>query len=179
MFINTRLNEAVPWLFPDDIGTHTPPLSLHPQSWFFILSFATASWLLQHITKPNTRENVSSQPSVCRTVSPRSPWVFPYMSLARTGFQVPKPIMVIENEIAMMPLKQSWLIPWPGHAVTQIASGFFWQRKSKDGAGSVAEWLSSCAPSASVAQGFTGLDPGHGHGTAHQATLRQCPTCHN
>ena len=27
--------------------------------------------------------------------------------------------------------------------------------------------------SASAAQGFTSLDPGHGHGTAHQATLRQ------
>ena len=26
-----------------------------------------------------------------------------------------------------------------------------------------------------VVQGFAGLDPGHGHGTAHQATLRWCP----
>ena len=33
--------------------------------------------------------------------------------------------------------------------------------------------------SASVAQGFASLGPGLGHGTAHQATLRQCPTCHN
>ena len=33
--------------------------------------------------------------------------------------------------------------------------------------------------SALVAQGFAGSDPGHGHGTAHQAMLRQCPTCHN
>ena len=45
------------------------------------------------------------------------------------------------------------------------------------GAGPVAEWLSPCAlPSA--AQGFTGSDPGRGHGTARQATLRRCPTCH-
>ena len=30
-----------------------------------------------------------------------------------------------------------------------------------------------------MAWGFTGLDPGHGCGTAHQAMLRRCPTCHN
>ena len=33
--------------------------------------------------------------------------------------------------------------------------------------------------SASAARGFAGSDPGHGHGTAHQAMLRQHPTCHN
>ena len=33
--------------------------------------------------------------------------------------------------------------------------------------------------SASAAQGFAGSDPGRGQGTAHQAMLRQCPTCHN
>ena len=33
--------------------------------------------------------------------------------------------------------------------------------------------------SASVAQGFASLDPGCGHGTAHQAMLRRHPTCHN
>ena len=33
--------------------------------------------------------------------------------------------------------------------------------------------------SASVAQGFAGSDPGLRHGTIHQATLRQHPTCHN
>ena len=33
--------------------------------------------------------------------------------------------------------------------------------------------------SASVAQGFAGLDPGHRCGTAHQAMLRQHPTQHN
>ena len=30
--------------------------------------------------------------------------------------------------------------------------------------------------SASEAQGFTGSDPRRGHGAAHQAVLRQCPT---
>ena len=35
------------------------------------------------------------------------------------------------------------------------------------------------AHSASVAKSFTSLDPGHRHGTAHQAMLRQCPTWHN
>ena len=33
--------------------------------------------------------------------------------------------------------------------------------------------------SASAVQGFAGLDPGHGHGTTHQAMLRRHPTCHN
>ena len=32
--------------------------------------------------------------------------------------------------------------------------------------------------SASAAQGFSGSDPGLEHGTARQATLRQCPTGH-
>ena len=35
------------------------------------------------------------------------------------------------------------------------------------------------ARSASAAQGFTGSDPGCGHGIAHQAILRQRPTQHN
>ena len=30
-----------------------------------------------------------------------------------------------------------------------------------------------------AAQGFAGSDPGHGQGTARQATLRRRPTCHN
>ena len=33
--------------------------------------------------------------------------------------------------------------------------------------------------SASVARDFASSDSGWGHGTAHQATLRQHPTCHN
>ena len=36
-----------------------------------------------------------------------------------------------------------------------------------------------CARSTLAAQGFAGSDPGCGHGTAHQAVLRQHPTCHN
>ena len=35
------------------------------------------------------------------------------------------------------------------------------------------------AHSASAGQGFAALDPGRRHGTAHQATLRRRPTCHN
>ena len=46
------------------------------------------------------------------------------------------------------------------------------------GAGPVAEWLSSPAPG-QAAQWFVGLNPGHGHGTTHQTTLRQRPTSHN
>ena len=41
--------------------------------------------------------------------------------------------------------------------------------------GQVAEFTHS--PSA--AQDFTSLDPGCGHGTAHQAMMRWHPTCHN
>ena len=44
-------------------------------------------------------------------------------------------------------------------------------------AGPLAEWLSLCAL-LQAAQCFVGLNPGHGHGTAHQTTLRQRPTCH-
>ena len=42
----------------------------------------------------------------------------------------------------------------------------------------MAEWLSSRAP-LQVAQCFVGSNPGRGHGSAHQTTLRQHPTCHN
>ena len=35
------------------------------------------------------------------------------------------------------------------------------------------------ARSALATQSFTGSDPGREHGTAHQAMLRQHPTCHN
>ena len=46
------------------------------------------------------------------------------------------------------------------------------------GAGPMAEWLSSRTP-LQAAQCFVGSNPGRGHGTAHQSTLRQHPTCHN
>ena len=51
-------------------------------------------------------------------------------------------------------------------------------RKNSLGAGPVAEWLSLHAP-LQAAQCFIGSNPGRGHGTAHQTTLRQRPTCHN
>ena len=54
----------------------------------------------------------------------------------------------------------------------------FFKKEKKDGAGPVAKWLSSCAP-LQVAQCFVSSNPGRGHGTAHQTTLRQRPTCHN
>ena len=46
------------------------------------------------------------------------------------------------------------------------------------GTGPLAEWLSSRAP-LQAAQCFLGLNPGRGHGTAHQTMLRRHPTCHN
>ena len=46
------------------------------------------------------------------------------------------------------------------------------------GAGPVAEWLSLHTP-LQAAQCFVSSNPGRGHGTAHQTTLRQRPTCHN
>ena len=51
-------------------------------------------------------------------------------------------------------------------------------KKCTTGAGPVAEWLGSRTP-LQVAQCFVGSNPGRRHGTAHQATLRQRPTCHN
>ncbi len=51
-------------------------------------------------------------------------------------------------------------------------------QKSVSGTGPVAKWLSSRAP-LQAAQCFVGTNPGRGHGTAHQAMLRQRPTCHN
>ena len=51
-------------------------------------------------------------------------------------------------------------------------------QKKNTGAGPVAEWLSSRAP-LQAAQCLVGSNPGRGHGTAHQTTLRQRPTCHN
>ena len=41
--------------------------------------------------------------------------------------------------------------------------------------GPVVKFMSSAV----VAQGFTGSNPGCGHGTARQAALRRRPTCHN
>ena len=46
------------------------------------------------------------------------------------------------------------------------------------GAGPVAEWLGLCTP-LQAAQCFVGSNPGRGHGTDHQAMLKQHPTCHN
>ena len=42
----------------------------------------------------------------------------------------------------------------------------------------MAKWLSLCAL-LQAAQCFVGANPGCEHGTAHQATLRWHPTCHN
>ena len=46
------------------------------------------------------------------------------------------------------------------------------------GAGPVAEWL-SLRTLLQAAQCFIGSNPGRGHGTAHQTTLKQRPTCYN
>ena len=51
-------------------------------------------------------------------------------------------------------------------------------RSAESGAGPVAKWLSSRAP-LQAAQCFVGLNPGRGHGAAHQTTLRRRSTCHN
>ena len=46
------------------------------------------------------------------------------------------------------------------------------------GAGPVVKWLNLRAP-LQAAHHFVGSNPGRGHGTAHQATLRWRATCHN
>ena len=48
------------------------------------------------------------------------------------------------------------------------------QKQADIGARPVAEWLSSCAP-LQAAQCFVGSNPGRGHDTDHQTTLRQRP----
>uniref|UniRef100_A0A9L0JIC8 TATA-box binding protein associated factor, RNA polymerase I subunit B n=1 Tax=Equus asinus TaxID=9793 RepID=A0A9L0JIC8_EQUAS len=40
-------------------------------------------------------------------------------------------------------------------------------------------YCTSCHNVTEAAQYFVGSNPGRGHGTAHQTTLRQRPTCHN
>ena len=60
----------------------------------------------------------------------------------------------------------------------QTAPRFQWLKIERVGAGPVAEWLSSRAP-LQAAQCFVSSNPGRGHGTAHQTTLRQRPTCRN
>ena len=50
--------------------------------------------------------------------------------------------------------------------------------KDDSGASPMAEWLSSHTLIGRT-RGFAVLDPGCGHGTAHQAMLRRRPTCHN
>ena len=64
------------------------------------------------------------------------------------------------------------------HIVAKAGVRMVRLKKQESGAGPVAEWLSSRAL-LQAAQCFVGLNPGRGHGTAHQTTLRQRPTCHN
>ena len=64
-------------------------------------------------------------------------------------------------------------------AKTFYDEGFHQHDKNKRmGAGPVADWLGSRAP-LQAAQCFVGSNPGRGHGTARQTTLRQRPTYHN
>ena len=57
----------------------------------------------------------------------------------------------------------------------QIGNKFFFKTMEGPPHGPVVRFMRS----ALVAQGFMGLDPGHGQGTAHQVMLRQHPTRHN
>ena len=59
-----------------------------------------------------------------------------------------------------------------------VLKGHFQVLEKTWGAGPMAEWLSS-RTLLQVAQCFVSLNPERGHGTAHQATLRWRPTCHN
>ena len=54
----------------------------------------------------------------------------------------------------------------------------YYSKITNQGAGPVAKWLGSRAP-LQAAQCFVGSNPGRGHRTAHQTTLRRRPTCHN
>lgn len=61
--------------------------------------------------------------------------------------------------------------PGPGLQLNRVVGKLL---KFEEGAGPVVEWLSSWVRF--TAQGFTGSGPGCGHGTAHDAMLRQHPT---
>ena len=65
-----------------------------------------------------------------------------------------------------------------GALAADVSSGLICLKKQKRGAGPMAERLSSCTL-LQAAQCFISSNPGRGHGPAHQATLRQHPTCHN
>ena len=51
-----------------------------------------------------------------------------------------------------------------------------WKRKKENKDGLPHDQVVKFMHSDSVAQGFTGSDPGHRHGTTHQAMLKQHPT---
>ena len=54
-----------------------------------------------------------------------------------------------------------------------------WYRLRQIIGGQPCGWVVKFTRSTSAAQGLAGLNPGRGHGTAHQAMLRWHPTCHN
>ena len=74
-----------------------------------------------------------------------------------------------QNNIKM---ETCFMIELAFHISGQIDQKLHWRL------GPMAEWLSWRAL-LQAAQCFVGLNPGHGHGTAHQTTLRWSPTCHN
>ena len=67
---------------------------------------------------------------------------------------------------------------YPLQGTTHLAQQLLGFKTVPPRAGPVAEWLSS-RTLLQVAQCFVGSNPEHGHGTAHQTTLRQRSTCHN
>ena len=84
------------------------------------------------------------------------------------SFQLPRP----------QPGSRPWLLSLSQHPL--ILSSATYQLYFKTSSrGWPHGWVVKFTSSASAAQGFTGSDPGQGHGTAHQAMLRQHPTCHN
>ena len=64
------------------------------------------------------------------------------------------------------------------HSHSPPPAGLQYEKEVPSGAGPVAEWLSSRAP-LQAAQCCVDSNPGRGHGTARQTTLRQRPTYHN
>ena len=71
------------------------------------------------------------------------------------------------------PMEWSWDMLLKSGLTMPYLRGFFSvnYNKKTPGAGPVAEWLSLCAP-LQAAQCFVGSNPGRGHGSAHQTTLR-------
>ena len=105
-------------------------------------------------------------------------FLLPLMSFSVTFFTFPrKPCLSDFHQAIILPSFKSLFQGTITTSYTGKPTGVGVKTQSYR-AGPMAEWLSLRAP-LQAAQCFVGSNPGRGHGTAHQTTLRQRPTYHN